>query len=115
MTGLPETEEQFQTWVIALAHLHGWLVHAERPAKTGKGWRTPIQGDAGFPDLVLAKAGRVIFAELKSAEGKMRADQDNWFAALWGSSLPGMPGEHQHKATIWRPSDRKLIERILGR
>ena len=32
-----------------------------------------MQGDTGFPDLVIARDGQVIFAELKSAKGRLVA------------------------------------------
>ena len=41
--------------VLALAKLRGWRAHHCRAALTAKGWRTPVQGDAGFVDLVLAR------------------------------------------------------------
>ncbi len=54
-----ESETNFQLKVIQLARTGGWeLVHAERAARTGKGWRTPIQGDRGFFDLVLSPFGK---------------------------------------------------------
>ena len=60
------TEREFQRAVVELARLMGWRVHHTRPALTRAGeWRTPIQGDAGFPDLVLCRPPRLILAELK--------------------------------------------------
>ena len=61
-------EAVFQTHIIHAARKLGWLAHHCRaaPRRSG-GFSTPIQGCAGFPDLVLAhtKTGFVIFAELK--------------------------------------------------
>ena len=82
----------------------GWRVHAERPARTSKGWRTPVQGDPGFFDLVLARRGRVIFAELKSARGKLSAEQEAWLAELSG-------GPERY---TWRPADFPAIEATLA-
>ena len=75
-------EAQFTTIVIEMAKALGWLVYHQRPARTAKGWRTALQGHAGFPDLVLAKDGRVIFAELKSAKGRLSDAQKGWLEAL---------------------------------
>ena len=86
---MPEAE--LQERVIELACLFGWLVHAERPARSQKGWRTPIQGDPGFPDLVLARNGVVWFVELKRADGRAGAGQNEWL--------------HETKGIVWRPQD----------
>ncbi len=94
------SEREFQKQVIQLAKLYKWRVHAERPARTKDGWRTPIQGDPGWPDLVLARKGKVIFAELKSENGNLSTEQ---FA--WANELKIMK--------VWRPSDIDKIEAEL--
>lgn len=76
------TEAQFQSAVIDLAHYRGWLVHHTRAARTEKGWRTPIQGDAGFCDLVLARAGVVLLVELKAEKGRLSPEQKRWASQL---------------------------------
>lgn len=76
------TEAQFTQRVIDTAKLFGWLVCHFRPARTERGWRTPIQGDSGFPDLVLARRGTVITPELKVNGRKPRSDQVSWGVAL---------------------------------
>lgn len=96
----PISEAEFQQQVIEFAHLFRWRVAHFRPAKTNKGWRTPVAADgAGFPDLVLAKNGRVIFAELKAQKGKLRPEQTAWIADVNG--------------VVWRPSDWDVIEKTL--
>lgn len=87
------SEEDFKQRIIDAAAAHHWFVHHDRPARTEKGWRTPIQGDPGFPDLCLARDGVIILAELKSSTGKASAEQSAWLAAA---------GPH---ARLWRPSD----------
>ena len=76
------SEATFQREVIKLARAHGWLVHAQRPARTKRGWATAIQGDPGFPDLVLVRQRRIIFAELKTETGRLPGDQRAWLGAL---------------------------------
>lgn len=92
-----ELERDFQKCVLDLAKLYGWRRMHTRPARCrvrGKDtWRTPIEGDDGFPDLVLARDGVVICAELKSETGKPSQAQLDWLAALGGVSR------------LWRPSD----------
>lgn len=88
-TTLP-SEAEYQRTIIHAAKLAGWLVHAERPAMFQSGrWATPIQGDAGFPDLVLVHERRqqVAFIELKRGRNKTSAGQDVWLSAL-GSVMP---------------------------
>lgn len=41
-----------------------------------------IHSPRGFPDCVLAKPGRLIFVELKSATGKVTEDQQAWLDIL---------------------------------
>ena len=101
------TEAAFQRQVIDLAKLCGWRVAHFRPAMNRRGvWATQMQGDPGFPDLVLAREGRVIFAELKSERGKMTPDQQAWRWAL-GAGRVGCT------AYVWRPADWPRIEEVL--
>ena len=64
--------------ILDAARTFGWSVTHFRPALTRHGWRTPLEGDAGFPDLVLARQGRVLAVELKSATGRLRPNQEFW-------------------------------------
>jgi len=98
-----QTEAEFQDVVLELAGVCGWMVHHVRPARMKDGsWRTPVQGDVGFPDLVLVRDGRIVFAELKSERGRLSAAQKDWLgelrkAAAWcGVSVV---------VELWRPSD----------
>lgn len=99
------TEEGFQTKLIHWARKHGWLVHHTRHAKIREGrYITPIQGDVGFPDLVLVKDGRVVFAELKVGRNRPSSDQ-----IRWGEALKQTPAEYY----LWRPEDWDQILQIL--
>jgi len=65
------TEAQCQSTIVQAARTLGYLVHHTRPAYRQSGRiSTPIQGDAGFPDLVIAGHGRVWFVELKRKGNK---------------------------------------------
>jgi hypothetical protein len=87
-------EAQFQRRVIDTARLLGWRHAHFLPAQLRQGrWSTPQQGDRGFPDLVLAKNGRVILAELKSDTGTLGPGQQDWLDTL------GPYGR------LWRPAD----------
>jgi hypothetical protein len=103
-----QREKDFQRAVIDLARLTGWRVHHTRPALTRRGrWLTPIQGDAGFPDLVLVRAGRVIFAELKRVGGKPTPAQRAWLEAL--QACAGV------EVYLWTPNDWDAIIDALQR
>lgn len=106
------TEGEFQRQVIQLAVLFGWRVHHVRPARVrvrGKEtYRTPVQGHKGFPDLVLARRGRVIFAELKAGRGQLSEDQ-----VLWRDAMDGGQAAEYAGWKLWRPEDWADIERIL--
>lgn len=91
------TETELQAAVIELAKWHRWLVHHTRPAQTKDGWRTPIQGDAGFPDLILTRGGRLIIAELKRQGAKPTPSQQEWL-----DRCAEAPTVEVH---VWRPSD----------
>ena len=99
------SEAVFQAQVIELARLNGWRLCHFRPALSAKGWRTPMAGDVGFPDLVLLKGDKLIVAELKSESGKLGPGQVEWLAAFASAWVT---------TAVWRPSDMPLIASILG-
>lgn len=105
-----QTEDEFKDAVVELAQRTGWLVMHTRPARTNKGWRTPLQGDRGFPDLVLVKRPRVIFAELKSQRGSLTIDERRWMDELYqvADESNGIV-----TAVVWRPSDWDAIADLL--
>jgi hypothetical protein len=100
------SEESFQSSVIHFAILNGWYVHAERPAMSSKGYRTPIQGKPGWPDVVLCHPGKKKFYifELKSNTGRLSVEQQKWIKAL---NICGI------KCQVFWPSDWPEIEQIL--
>ena len=113
------SEKDFQDNVIQLAQMLHWRIAHFRPAMTKHGWRTPMIGDPGFPDLVLAKAGRVVFAELKSEKGKLTEDQTDWLSALSGVDWDSAYAKYQGgvgttSVFLWRPSDLEQIQEVLG-
>ncbi len=100
------SERVFTAHIIQLARRRGWLCAHFRPGLTQRGrWVTAMSGDVGFPDIVLARGTQVIFAELKTKNGKTSPAQDRWLETLRGSPYVG--------AVVWRPSDIADIEMIL--
>ncbi len=61
-----------------------------------------MAGDKGFPDLVLAREGQLILAELKTDTGKPTDEQRAWLAAL---------GAH---GRLWRPAHWDEVQHTLG-
>lgn len=106
-------ERDFQRTVIELAQRLGWRVAHFRPARTvdrrgGERWQTPVDADgAGFPDLVLVRE-RVIFAELKTDNGRLRREQRQWLNAINGASPTDAVD-----AVVWRPKDWDHIHATL--
>jgi hypothetical protein len=89
------SEKDWQRRVMDCAKLHGWrrLHIRAAPQRFGQSWRVPYEGDSGLPDLILARGGVVLLAELKSADGKPTPEQSAWLAAA------GTNGR------LWRPAD----------
>jgi hypothetical protein len=100
---LPGGWRGLETAVVELARLYGWRVAHFRPARTAKGWRTPVEGHAGFPDMVLARSGRpgsgprVLFVELKSGRGRLGVEQKLWIETL--AQVPCV------EVVVWTPDD----------
>jgi len=102
------TEAQWQNTVMDLATLLRWRAyHApENRPVVGRGGTRYVQNvRAGFPDLVLVREGRLIFAELKRETGKLGPGQEEWLADL--DEVPGV------ESYLWRPSDLQTVHRIL--
>lgn len=100
------SETAFQGATIDLAHVHGFAVAHFRPARTEKGWRTPVGADGkGWPDLTIVGNGRVMFRELKSARRQLEPDQ-----VLWRDRLVNAGADWD----VWRPGDWDNICDVLG-
>jgi hypothetical protein len=84
---------QVQKW----AERAGWEVYFT--------W-TSRHSPAGFPDLVLVRPPRCLFAELKTEIGRLSQRQE-----VWQLLLAGCPGVESY---VWRPHDELEIHRILA-
>ena len=102
------TERELQDAIIETAKLLGWRIMHTRPARTQIGWRTPIEGHAGFPDLVLLRPPRLIFAELKSKKGRLTQDQALWLNGFRASG-PAIE-TYEWKPKHWESGE---IEEVL--
>ena len=94
------------------------LAHVRNAAKK-LGWlcyhtHRSDRSEAGFPDLVLIRNGRIIFMELKVEDlkkGKIKDDQQRWIDAL----LEVCGKNHQIFVMVCRPSNwlSGFIEQLL--
>lgn len=92
------SERDLQRKVEQMADIYGWLRYHTYDSR---------RSEAGFPDLVLAHPTRgVIFAELKSAKGRVTHAQSDWM-----SVLKRAPGVEFH---LWRPCDLEAIGALLS-
>ncbi len=100
-------EESFQSAVIDLAHLYGWIVAHFRRARTKHGWTTAVAADGkGFPDLLLCHAERSVFLirELKVPPNHLTPEQAEWIRVLCAVGI---------NAKVWVPDDWPEIEQTL--
>jgi hypothetical protein len=93
------TETEWQRVVMNYAHFKGWLVYHIHDSRLQE-WGT----DAGFPDLVLARDGHVVFVELKDKRGRLSKAQQRWIDAM-------EPGDVE--VYVWRPTDEDEMRRVL--
>lgn len=102
------TERDFQRMLIDVVRTVGGMVyhaHDSRREVMREG-RRQLVGDAdakGYPDLtIVTRHHRAIWAELKSATGRLTDSQRTWLRAL-----------PKHCAYLWRPDDLDAAVRII--
>ena len=90
------SEAAFQRTVTDLAAWRGWRVfHVHDSRRSAAGW----------PDLVLVRADRLLAVELKTRTGRVSTSQADWLAAL--GLVPGI------EAFVWRPVDWLALQEVL--
>jgi hypothetical protein len=87
-------EREWQKHVMEIATQLGWLYYHAPDNKPVNGRVQNIT--AGFPDLVLVKAPRIVYAELKRETGKLSPAQEKWLYLLKACG---------QEAYVWRPSN----------
>lgn len=105
---LTVTELDYEQTILDMAKIAGWRRHGERPALSKKGYRTPIKGEAGWPDLILAKGRQMIAAELKviRPDNKPTLDQIAWLERL--DAIPGVTA-----LVLWLPDEMDRFNAAL--
>lgn len=92
------SERDWQRLVVDFATLHGWWTyHTNNSLRSNPGW----------PDLVLARPGEVLFVELKREDGKVTAAQGRVLELLESAGC---------ETHVWRPShEREVFARLARR
>lgn len=101
------SERLWQEKVIQIASTCGWDAHHIRPGKYGNTYKT--DGLAGMPDLLLiGRRGQgILFAELKTAKGKLSSAQELRLTQLMQNGV---------ECHLWRPADEdKVVKRLSQR
>lgn len=98
------TERDWQNQVHRLAFSLGWKYYHAPDNRPVHGRIQKVV--AGFPDLVMVKGERLIFAELKRETGIVAEAQIEWLKAL---ELAGA------ECYIWRPSNMLDVQKILSK
>ena len=90
------TEKELTSLVADYAKWYGWLRYHTFDSR---------RSAPGFPDEVLVRPPRLIFAELKTEKGRTSTAQKHWLETL--RLVTNL------EVYVWRPSDWPEIQRIL--
>lgn len=82
------SEKEYQAHIVAAAQTLGWTIYHTYNSR---------RSTRGFPDLVLVRPPRVIFAEVKTLKGEVTPVQ-----GYWRDDLEACPGVEYY---LWRPKD----------
>lgn len=91
---MTKDERAWRQDVMVAARQRGWHIAYFPDSRR-------IVGSRGLPDLILARDGKVILAELKTDSGKLSEVQRRWLEAAGASGR------------VWRPADRVEIMQEL--
>ena len=108
------SEQELEDAICELLDTFGIYYHHDRPARTGRTqggkqvWKNHFRGPKGNPDFTPIVGDRLIFAELKSQNGRLTEGQTEWLRRL----------EHAGAETyVWRPQDwlnGSVVEILAG-
>ena len=88
MTRFVDSEKHLQARILEAAKALRWLPFHVFDSR---------RSQPGFPDLVLARPPRLIFAELKATKGRLTPEQKRWLETL--EAVPGV------EIYCWKPAD----------
>lgn len=93
-------EAEFQRAVLQIALMYAWRAYHTFDSR---------RSAAGFPDLVLVRPPRLIFAELKQDGKNPTIAQSQWL-----DDLRGIHGANV-EVYVWRPADLDALPAIFKR
>ena len=88
------TEKQLQAAVVRLARLLGWRAFHQYDSR---------RSEPGWPDLVLIRRERLVFAELKAERGRVTPAQQETLDSLRTVARAIQTGNVE--VHLWRPAD----------
>jgi hypothetical protein len=89
------SEDELLQAITEAATLYGWRwFHIRRSDKALQ------MGHAGFPDLILSRGAIMLVLELKSATGKLEAEQARWLGAFGAAGI---------EYAVIRPADLDMV------
>lgn len=99
-------KSSFENTVIQAAQFSDWRVAHFRAIQGMNGrWRTPVAAQGkGFPDLVMVRDNRLIFAEIKGEKNQPEPEQKLWLNALEQTCA---------EVYLWRPQHWGDVVKIL--
>lgn len=93
------TDGMFTDAIVDLAMSNRWAVHRPR--------RILTRGHVGFPGLMLARRGVILFRVVKTEKGKLSSEQLAWGRQLepeWMREL-ALGDRRVMRFDVWRPAD----------
>jgi hypothetical protein len=93
---LPMSETEFQSEVVKAAKKRGWKSYHTKDSRGS---------ERGWPDLVLARPPRIVFAELKRTGKNPTPEQIEWLDTLDACG---------QEAYVWRPEDMAEVLEVLA-
>jgi hypothetical protein len=102
------SESALQGAILEVAKVAGWKAHHVADSYRGR----VLRGHTGFPDLVLARRGRLIFAECKRQDGALEPAQEEWQAVLM---FVERATNSVVSYRVWRPRDlmSRTVDEVL--
>lgn len=90
-------EKDWQQTVVEHFEWQGWTVYHTFDSR---------RSNPGFPDLVCARNGELLFAELKREKGKLSPEQLVWLALIESAGI---------ECHVWRPSQVDEVKERAAR
>lgn len=91
------TEAELKQRVVDMAHAKGWRVFSLPMIKNTR----PVKDAVGYPDLTLARRGRVMWIELKTETGLMSPEQFGWMKELGTACIVVRPSDLETDQLRW--------------